>query len=185
MAFLPPFGMINPLPTVNHNDFQDWIRGSNRRKQPFKDVILVKAPTVMVGYAPAGPVRLAWVRFFLTPGGRGFLQRYNAIRRATLAPGRISPKRSSEELFNDIQRFLREQAKTVRPRGLAYIKPTPGVRTSTAQPWPGTLSYAMGQIMTIMPTQRETDEDKRKPFDLWLERRYNRRHPAKYMRRYR
>lgn len=184
MAFLPPFGMINPLPTVNHNDFQEWMRGYKTRKQPFRSVIKGTSPQVLVGYAPAGPVRLVWLRFFLSPAGRDFLRRYEAIRRATLAPGRISPKRSSEELFNDIQRFLREQAKNPRPRGLAYIRPQGNRGGVTSQPWPATLAYAMAQLMTSRPTERETDEERDKPLDMWFERRYGRTHPARYIRRY-
>lgn len=190
MAFLPPFGMINPLPTVNHNDFQDWMRGYKSRKQP-KARKLQGYSTIKVAFVPSKSVRSIMLRVLAARGGE-FLRRYDSIRydtankrwMRTYAPGRVETKRTSEDLFNDIQRFLKEQARTVRPRGLAVVMPSTR-RGGISQPWPGTMAYALAVLLKATPRRTERkNEDDRDRFWNWLDRKYNRRHPAKYMRRW-
>ncbi len=190
MVFIPPFGMINPIPTVNHNDFQGWLSGYQRRKQPVVATIFRgKGPKILIGYAPTGVVRNSLRLFLATSAGAYIAYTWQNI----VYPGRrpaptINPDIS--ETIDDINRYIRELVKTANngrgpkgPKPKKHEIPAPFADNKN-RPNPFAEPFVAPWKEILRPMPRKTDRDEpENSFFSWLERRYGRKHPAKYMRR--
>ncbi len=184
MASVPAWGGMSPIPLVAHGALRDWLHGFKSRKQPRPDVELRgHSPPILIGYAPTGS-RAVWVglaRFIASPGGRDFMNRYNTVA----TPARRGAGRDLDDLFKDIQRFLRDQRRGgPYIKGIAYPYPKGGGLTGTGQPKTAAMTQAMAQMLT--QTTRDTERDRREEdtFMGWLERRYSRTSKARFLRRF-
>lgn len=190
MVFIPPFGFINPLPTVKHNEFQSWIHERDKHKIPIREWFIVPKRTFAVA------LRL-WLQ---TAPGRAFVRKVPR----PLRPGRGDVEAGNKELIDDVAEYLKWQrfvtATQRRPPGppppTGYVTAPmrqPGRRRRNilgAAQEPGNTpdTETLTQWMEIpFRTKQKTgrDEPDQEKLLAWLERRYRRDNPARFMRRYR
>lgn len=165
MAFLPPFGMLNPLPTVNHNEFQSWLKEFKTRKKSRE------IPT-LIGYASAGVVKNSIRLFFLTAAGAGFLIELQKLYSRTT--GKTLTETDNDYLMYEIMEFLRSQ-RSKQPKGLGV--PIPYRSNDSTKTIPGPKP---GERTKVKPTPwpkeyflEPPDQEKgRKKVMTWFERRW-------------
>lgn len=161
MAFLPPFGMINPLPTVNHNDFQDWMRPT--RPKP------VKKHPILIGYAAASPVHrgLQLLIAAVAAGAIG-LQLVGTVKQITREDYDV------DYMISEIMEFLRRQRMDGKKPGKGVAIPLPfwePTNRPRAVPKATTKPEAIRDIMVDYFKERERDDPERR-FLTWFERRW-------------
>ncbi len=184
MGTVPAWGGFSPIPLVAHGALRNWLHGYKARKQPRPDKELRgHSPAILIGYAPTGSraVFNGLLMFIRSPAGRDFMRRYNSVA----TPARRSGSRDLDDLFRDIQRFLREQQRGgPYIKGIAYPYPKGAGLSATANPKTAAMTQAMAQMLTQTTQDTERDRREEDTFMGWLERRYSRKNRAVFLRRF-
>jgi len=169
----PPGWGAGSIPQVQHDRWQEWIRTPGRRK--------AFAAAMSTGTAVA--VSRGTIRKWLLG---------TFIGTAVMQIVRPETRRDMERLFDEINEFIREEVERAnrdrrrrrKPRIPPYLYPYPGSRGET-EPDPYPYQDPRPPPYRWPRKGREdNDDDDEDEIVRWFERRYGRRHPARWQRRY-